>query len=379
VTTHKAPAATGLSLKDRGELRLEVGELLEFSRLISLSESVYGALPDGSNENYYRWLYHENPTGRAITGTAETGNELVGHYALIPFPIWYDGACVTAGLGVRSLTRIDFQGRGIFARLVTMVNEVAASQGVYCTYVVPSRLADPWFRKLLRFEEASQVSLWIRPLRFAPLDRWLPEWAQFTNVLLKAVDFGVAPVMRAWIARRNPYGLEVRRVRQFGLEFDALWENAKNDLRFSTHRTSRHLNWRFSNRSTREYVSWGAYDRGRLVAYIVSRIRELPEHPGVKMGVIADLFGRRDPKGTSGVALLVGQALQWLSDKNVSLCMMQVVSPSVENALRANGFFRIGERLAERRSLLFRALSANSFSIPEASYLHFTGGDHDMG
>jgi hypothetical protein len=59
--------------------------------------------------------------------------------------------------------------------------------------------------------------------------------------------------------------------------------------------------------------------------------------------------------------------------------MMQLISSSFEPALRANGFFRLGHRFAEKRSLLFRSLHADPASLPDPRDLHFTGGDHDMG
>lgn len=362
-----------------GEVHLRVGELQDFSQLVTLSESVYGFLPDGSCKDYYRWLYQENPTGRAITGNAASDGELVGHYALVPVPIWWEGHKMVAGLGVRSLTRRDFQGRGIFARLVTMVNEVAGRQGIQLTYVVPSPESHPWFIKMLGFEEKSQVSLWVRPLRFAPLIQFLPRWPRFMASVPRGLDFAIAPLLRTIVARRNPYGLEIRRVDEFGLEFDALWERAKRDFRFSAIRTNEHLRWRFGQGPTRDYRTWGAYAQGELVAYVVSRVRELWHYPGLNVGVIADLFGKADAIGVSGTRLLVAQALGWLYKRDISLCVMQLISPTFDAALRANGFFRVGQRFAGKRSLLFRSLDSRQTALPGCRDIHFAGGDHDMG
>ncbi len=375
----KRAEITGSEQLGRREFRLQVKDLVDFGQLTSLYQSVYGGLPDGSGNDYYRWLYHDNPSGRALIAGAESGGELVGHYAVVPLPIRCEGHDLTAGLGVGSLTRPDFQGRGIFVRLVTMVNEVAERQGIDFTYVVPSAQADPWFRKILRFQEASPVSLWIRLLRLAPMTPCLPNWARFTGALLKGVDLSVAPALRTIVARANPYGLEVRKIDQFGLEFDALWETAKDDFRFAIRRTRQHLAWRFGKGSTREYLTWGAYSKERLVAYVVVRVRELSDYPGLTIGVIADLFGTADAMGVSGARLLLAQALRAFSRQNIGACMMQLISPTFEPALRANGFFRVGQRFAEARSVLYRSLRQDPIALPSALDMQFTGGDHDMG
>lgn len=358
---------------------LRLGGLRDFRQLADLLQSEYGFLPDGSSEKYYRWLYHDNPNGAAIVGNAECGRELVGHYAVVPMRIWFEGREKLAGVGVNALTRRGFQGRSVFARLAALVAEAVARQGIYATYVVPSPQSRPWFVKFLGFIECGPVRTWVRPLRCVSILRSLAGLVRPEGGAARIFDAALMPLLRFVHVRRNPYGLEIKKVHEFGEEFDALWEGSKSQYRFSVVRKCQYLRWRFSMVPTRQYQLWSAYDHGRLVSYVAVRVREFRQHPGLKVGVIADLFGKADRVGLSGAGLLVSQVLQWLSRENVSLCMMQLMSPILEPALKANGFFLAPGLFVESRALLFHLLSQEAARLPIDASFHFTGGDHDMG
>ncbi len=189
----------------------------------------------------------------------------------------------------------------------------------------------------------------------------------------------LSPLLRLMQARRNPYRLEIRPVEEFGHEFDSLWQRTRDKFLFATSRTSDYLRWRFSRASTRRYQLWGAYSQGNLVSYLAVRVREFRQHPGLKVGVVADLFGNGDAMSLSGLKLLVSQALTWLSREGAGLCMMQLISPVYETALTANGFVRTPRRFSEKRALLFRFAGSERAVLPGTGDIHFTGADHDMG
>ncbi|MGH7961811.1 MAG: GNAT family N-acetyltransferase [Candidatus Binatia bacterium] len=365
------------------EVTLRVGTLPDFASLPALYQAVYGSADeDGSSEAYYRWLYNDNPDGCALLGNAESGEELVGHYALVPLRLWRGGRESVGGVGVSALTRRDFQGRGLFARLVALVNETAVRQGLSLTYVVPSPQAHPWYVKLLRFTEQAPLGLWVRPLRTAPLLRARAghaRWLRAVSGVARVGDIAIAPLLGLLVARRNPYNLEVRTVDEFGADFDALWEQAKGSFSFAIVRTVTHLRWRFRLAPTRRYHIWGAYDQGRLVAYVIARVRTFRQLPGLTAGVIADLFASPDAVGHSGARLLVAQVLRWLAQQRISCCATELVSTAFEPAFRANGFFPVPRRFAEGRALLMRVLSTEHSLPADNTNLHFTGGDHDMG
>ncbi|MGH7828732.1 MAG: hypothetical protein ACREP8_01015, partial [Candidatus Binatia bacterium] len=192
-------------------------------------------------------------------------------------------------------------------------------------------------------------------------------------------DVALAPMLNLIRSRANPAGLAIRPMPGFPSEMDALWKQGRSRFRFCVARTADYLRWRFQAVPTRQYRIWGAYTEGGLVAYIVVRIREIRQRPGLRVGVIADLFGRTDGMGRSGAKLLVAAALQWLSTEGADGCMAQIVSPVLRPALWSNGFFRLPKIFSAERQLLIRYPGAAQAAAPDGLGLHFVGGDHDMG
>jgi GNAT superfamily N-acetyltransferase len=360
-------------------IRIEIGDSFDFEQLVALCRAVYGRLPDGFCERYYRWQYADNPQGNAVIGNALCGTELVSHYAVLPMESWLQGKKTLVGLGVNALTRPDFQGQAIFARLVSQVEKAALMAGVTSVYVVPSLQSKPWFSKVLGFREWTVLPTWLRPLRIAPVLRSISRFAHKAGGSLSFADLLLKHGLRLFRARCNPFSIEIRKVDEFSSDFERLWEQEKAEFYFSIARSRRRLQWRFASAPTREYQIWGAYHGGALVSYGVSRVREFPQLPGVAVGVIADLFGIRDAPGRSGSRLLVARIIQWLYENHVDLCVAQMVSPSFQSALRLNGFFQAPAFLVDPRSILFRQLEAHPTQMAPARGIHFSGGDHDMG
>jgi hypothetical protein len=275
-----------------GDLTVRLGTLDDYTSLARLYQAVNGS-GDGCSAAHHKWLCGGSPAGQAIEGRAEAADEIVGYYALVPVRLWLDGREVVAGLGVTALTRRDWQGRGIFLRVLGRVHEAAAAQGITATYAVPSPLAGPWYRTKLGFTEIGQMLLWGRPLRVASLIAAIAgtQHERMARLAGGALDRLFVPVLGARRVRSSPSRLEVHEVETFDSAFDTLWERVKRHYRFTLVRSSAHLAWRYLQCPTRQYRAWGAYDRGALVAYVVARQRVIPDRPGLIAGVIADLFG----------------------------------------------------------------------------------------
>lgn len=353
---------------------MHLGTLDDYTPVARLYQSVNGT-GDGCSAAHHGWLCGGSPAGRAIEGRAEVADEIVGYYALVPVRLWLDGREVVAGLGVTALTRRDWQGRGIFLRVLGRVHEAAAAKGITVTYAVPSPDAGPWYRTKLGFTEVGQMSLWGRPLRVAPLIGAMAgtRHVRVARLAGAALDRLLVPVLGARRARSSPSGLEIREVETFDGDFDALWERVKRHYRFALVRCSAHLAWRYLQCPTRRYRAWGAYDRGTLVAYVVARQRILPHRPGLVAGVIADLFGDPDAIGGRAGCVLVSHALAWMAANQTCVCLAEGVLPLVAPALRRNGLFRVPRRLVGDRSLFVRG------PVSASEAFHFIGGDHDVG
>src|SRR5439155_1642637 len=87
-----------------------------FERLVNLNKTEY----DGreiSNSEYLGWEYINNPFGVAIITIAETENNIVSSYAVIPLEYSIENKIINGSLSVNSITHPDYRGRNLFPDL----------------------------------------------------------------------------------------------------------------------------------------------------------------------------------------------------------------------------------------------------------------------
>src|SRR5437773_1854515 len=120
-------------------------------QLVQLSRAVYGSHPDMDSRDYHRWLYLDGPCGSAIQASAFAGGRMVGHYAVVPLLFHDSHRESRAGLGVNALVHPEAEGRGLFARLVSIADARATAAGIELLYVVPGPQSEPWFTTVLRY------------------------------------------------------------------------------------------------------------------------------------------------------------------------------------------------------------------------------------
>lgn len=66
---------------------------------------------------YLRWLYCDNPWGKAVGFNAYAGDELAAHYATIPVEAMIDGARAQGLLSLNTATHPTHQGNGLLTKL----------------------------------------------------------------------------------------------------------------------------------------------------------------------------------------------------------------------------------------------------------------------
>lgn len=360
------------------DVQFEVGEKVDPGEVVALARSVYGDVPDLGCASYFHWLYRDNPCGRALVAAARVGGTLVGHYAVVPVAAWLNGQEVLAGQGVNAMTRRDHEGRGIFARLVSLADEACRDRKVRLVYAIPGPQAAPWFRTVLRYHQVAPIQVWLRPARLGGLLRVDPDRPGMVRWMIRVLDAGLVPLLRQWRVHRNPDHLEIRALDQIGPEIDALWERSRESHRFILTRRSSHLTWRFLGCPTRRYRMWGAYEGGDLCAYLLARERPVRRRPWMRLGSLVDLFAEPSRRGANGLRLLVAEAISSLSHDGVGAIMAQGISPQLAPALRGNGFFRPGWAQTQM-PLMVRRLTLSETAVESQGCMHFTAGDHDMG
>ena len=361
------------------DVQFEVSQQVEPGEVVALARTIYGDAADLGCESYFQWLYRDNPWGPAVVATARLNGMLVGHYAVLPGLAWVQGHELLVGQGVNAMTRRDHEGRGIFARLVSLADEACRDRKMRLVYAIPGPQAAPWFRTILGYRQVTPIPLWLRPVSLGGVLRPETDRSAGWRWLVRGVDAGLVPLLRQWRTRCNSDRLEIRPLDGIGPEVDALWERGRGAYRFALARSSSHLSWRFLRCPTRHYRIWGAYAGGELCAYLVARERPVRRRPWTRVGSLVDLFAEPGERGAIGLRLLVAEAVASLCQDGVGAIMVQAVSTPLASALRGNGFFRIPRRTETWLSLMVRWLDPSKAGSESPVPIHFTAGDHDMG
>lgn len=101
---------------------------------------------------YLRWLYVENPVGKAVGMDAMSGDQLAAHYACIPTKVALNRTSVDALLSLNTATHPDFRGQGLFTKLAGLTFEAAESDGFSAVYGVANANSTPGFIRKLGFQ-----------------------------------------------------------------------------------------------------------------------------------------------------------------------------------------------------------------------------------
>lgn len=130
---------------------------------------------------YLRWLYRENPAGPVIGVNAWDGEELAGHYAVIPICAESGEGRYRAALSLNTATHPAHQGRGLFTRLAEETYALASDAGVREIVGIANANSAPGFVRRLGFQDCGPLEarlLW-RPPQLADGERavsWRRVW-----------------------------------------------------------------------------------------------------------------------------------------------------------------------------------------------------------
>jgi hypothetical protein len=117
--------------------------------------------PSSANlsQEYLRWLYLENPIGKACGFDAFEGNELVATYVCIPSLLNLRGASRKGLLSLNTATAPSHQGRGLFTKLATNTYDLGYANGYDVVYGVANQNSIGGFIRKLGFQDVSPLDV----------------------------------------------------------------------------------------------------------------------------------------------------------------------------------------------------------------------------
>jgi GNAT superfamily N-acetyltransferase len=329
----------------------------------ALYRRVFGPHAAEASRLRWDWQYLKNPSNPQegpLIWVAREGPSIIGQYATMPVAVSIRGHVIDGSWGMDVMVAPERQRQGLGELLFnTWDRHVGAALGLGLS---PS--SHRLFQKL-RWPEIGPVPYLVKPLTRRALRR--AEWPTSIN---RAVSVATLPYVK-YIARLRPLEGEIRRLRRFDRQFDALWERVAPSFDLAVRRDARYLHWKFAAPPHVRYTTAAVMRDGQIAGYIVYRHAREPRG---RITLIVDFLV--DPGDPSALRTL----LRWVdreartadSDKIRCFCL----HAGFQKVLRSEGY-------SDRRSTLLFVAKINALSLPQDFYnrpdrWHVTLGDSDQ-
>lgn len=116
--------------------------------------------------DYYRWKYSETPWGKPAAFIAEQNSRLVGLFGVLPKSMLIDGKPVRTGETCDAFIAPDFQGKGVFFKLIGRAFQAIRAQGIHIYYTVANPMTYKIWTGPFRFRSVFDYRNLVRPVRF---------------------------------------------------------------------------------------------------------------------------------------------------------------------------------------------------------------------
>lgn len=239
----------------------------------------------------WNWKYKANSAGTAHTWIAVDEKEIIiGNLSLNPARIHIRDQVFLGGQAEDVVVKKDYRVLGkhrIVVELADMATREALENKSFDFYFgYPNKLFLRLTIKILGYSKISKICQMTRPLNFSsffsdnPAGRVLRIPARIADRMIR-----IFFLKSRW---GKKIGVTVSQIRQFDVGVDQLWQDfARFYQPVSVVRDQRHLNWRYDRHPGVKYAKFAAVLEGRVVGYIVCRMREEVRR---KRGYICDIL-----------------------------------------------------------------------------------------
>jgi GNAT superfamily N-acetyltransferase len=228
-------------------------------------------VPEVDVERRHRWLYEDNPHGRALTWVAidDATGEIAGATSLFPRRISVDGRDVLAALGGDGYVHEKFRRRGIATAMHGATREAMKLRGIEIMFGTPlAGNVTPLAQHDTR--DVVEIARYVRP----------------NSARVVGLPGSLDAVVRRIQRRRRP-DLKLDAFRERDPRLDAIWTRARADLAIAAVRDAELYDWRFRRSFVATEQAFVVLDAGEPIAACAL------ERIGRRMRIL-DLLAPRD-------------------------------------------------------------------------------------
>lgn len=131
---------------------------ISLNKVVSLQNIVYEGKHTFSVNGFSQW-YLNNPMGKVISFNAFYGEELVAHYACIPYKMKIENRVATGLLDMATVTHPAHRGKGLFKKLAQTTYDYAKEQGFEFVLGVANANSFPGYMKYFPFSFVGQLDV----------------------------------------------------------------------------------------------------------------------------------------------------------------------------------------------------------------------------
>lgn len=132
--------------------------LISLQKVVDLQNIVYNSKHIFTVEGFKHW-YLDNPMGKVISFNAFYEEELVAHYACIPYKMNIAGRIVLGLFDMATVTHPDHRGKGLFKQLAKITYEFAKNNGFEFVIGVANANSFPGYMKYFPFTFISKLDV----------------------------------------------------------------------------------------------------------------------------------------------------------------------------------------------------------------------------
>lgn len=149
---------------NKGSSNYEIKQLLfddgdiSLQKVVDLQNIVYEGKHIFKVDGFKQW-YINNPMGKVISFNAFYGEELVAHYACIPYRMEIKGRVAIGLLDIATVTHPDHRGKGLFKKLAQTTYDYAKENGFEFVLGVANANSFPGYMKYFPFIFVGQLEV----------------------------------------------------------------------------------------------------------------------------------------------------------------------------------------------------------------------------
>jgi hypothetical protein len=283
-------------------------------QILHLRTQVFGALDEQRNTaEYWRWEFQDCPAGPATIWVAESGEGIVGHYAVRPVRMQCAGELILGSTSIDAMTHPGYRREAVFATLGQSAYVEVERQGPALTYIFPRKISMIGTIEKFNWEYLCSLAVFVKPLNASRVaERFIP-WGMVLTPVRALLTLFLGPLCRPTGIPPEEH-LEMRWIDRFDSRFDDLWRRVAPRYRIAVVRDSTYLNWRYFENPARDYRTMVAERAGEVVASVTVRCME---QYGLRGGMIVDLLAA--PGSEEALSSLLGHAERFLREQQMDV------------------------------------------------------------